>query len=236
MTSQVVQTICCCLVLQEWLHELLPADAAERCRDQVSIVVTQLPFCNQVAISDFQDKTDLVNVAMASAHVPLFLDWKASRLCRGVQCLDGSFPDFFTGANCDFLTCNGDAVMFDYFDVSAALACLCICTCASCVGKGCTVSSIMLILGLTSRSMLVIPCACPLSVLPAALFADPLLVHHCCLQDPHIVRNGRMDMLELKEFKQIKKIILLGYRFAQRKHEEGEFDRFDMTGMLKQQF
>jgi hypothetical protein len=172
-------------LVEQWLHDLLPADAAERCRGEVSIVVTQLPFCNQVAISDYKDKADLINVAMASAHVPLFLvsecvfqawsgggagrlagcdarsqqllcvhvgvpaqptaacplaatrapqDWKVSRECRGVQCLDGSFPDFFVGENCDLLQCGGEAVMFDYF------------------------------------------------------------------HDPNIVRNGRMDMLSLKQF------------------------------------
>jgi hypothetical protein len=81
--------------------------------------VTQLPFCNQVSISDFADKQDLINVAMASAHVPLFLDWKMSRPCRGVQCVDGSFPDFFINDNCEMLKCGGNAVVFDYFFVSA---------------------------------------------------------------------------------------------------------------------
>eukprot|EP00879_Flechtneria_rotunda_P004485 GHRR01004739.1.p1 GENE.GHRR01004739.1~~GHRR01004739.1.p1 ORF type:complete len:311 (+),score=93.02 GHRR01004739.1:181-1113(+) len=109
--------------IEEWLDELLPADAAARCRDQVGIVVTQLPRCNQVAISDFRDKKDLINVAMASAHVPLFLDWKVSRQCRGVQCVDGSFPDFFTNENCDLLKCDGDAVIFDYFMVSIEQYC-----------------------------------------------------------------------------------------------------------------
>jgi hypothetical protein len=85
---------------------------------QVGIVVTQLPFCNQVSISDFADKQDLINVAMASAHVPLFLDWKMSRPCRGVQCMDGSFPDFFVNDNCEMLKCGGNTVMFDYFHVS----------------------------------------------------------------------------------------------------------------------
>eukprot|EP00879_Flechtneria_rotunda_P005137 GHRR01005419.1.p1 GENE.GHRR01005419.1~~GHRR01005419.1.p1 ORF type:complete len:218 (+),score=72.92 GHRR01005419.1:843-1496(+) len=154
--------------IEEWLDELLPADAAARCRDQVGIVVTQLPRCNQVAISDFRDKKDLINVAMASAHVPLFLDWKVSRQCRGVQCVDGSFPDFFTNENCDLLKCDGDAVIFDYF------------------------------------------------------------------MDANIVRNGRMDMLELKQYKEFKKINLLGYKYAQRLHEQGEFARFDTTQVLKQ--
>jgi hypothetical protein len=60
-----------------------------------------------------------------------------TRECRGVQCLDGSFPDFFVGENCDLLQRPGgsDAVMFDYF------------------------------------------------------------------HDPKIVRNGRLDMLSLKQYK-----------------------------------
>lgn len=48
-------------------------------------------------------------------------DWKVSRDCRGVQCVDGSFPDFFAGVNCDLLQCGGEAVVFDYFDVSEAV-------------------------------------------------------------------------------------------------------------------
>mgnify|MGYP001811324705 CR=1 FL=1 len=55
-----------------------------------------------------------------------------------------------------------------------------------------------------------------------------------CLQDTNIVRNGRMDMLELKKFSEFKKIILLGYRFAQRLHEQGDFERFDVRGVSKQ--
>ncbi len=38
-----------------------------------------------------------------------------SRVRRGKECVDGSFPDFFFG-NCDLLTCGGDAVVFDYFE------------------------------------------------------------------------------------------------------------------------
>jgi hypothetical protein len=35
-------------IIEEWLHDLLPADAAEQCRDKVGLVVTQLPSCKQV--------------------------------------------------------------------------------------------------------------------------------------------------------------------------------------------
>eukprot|EP00775_Hariotina_reticulata_P008349 gene8349-8533_t len=43
-----------------------------------------------------------------------------------------------------------------------------------------------------------------------------------------------MDMLELKEFREFKKIILLGYRYAQRLDEAGEFARFDTEDVAKQ--
>jgi hypothetical protein len=90
-------------IIEKWLDELLPADAAERCRGACGVVVTQLPSCRQVWIDEFEDKADLINCVMASAHVPILLDLQLSRRCRGAPCLDGSFPDFFTGANCDHI-------------------------------------------------------------------------------------------------------------------------------------
>lgn len=84
-------------LVEQWLHDLLPPDAAERCRDQVGIVVTQLPFCNQVAISDFKDKVDLINVAMASAHVPMFLVSSRHFLC-GLGWVDRMIDERGAGA------------------------------------------------------------------------------------------------------------------------------------------
>ena len=69
----------------------------------------------QVGISDFRDRRDLIDACMASSHVPLALDMRATRECRGRACIDGSFPDFFYG-NCDLLTRGGSAVVFDYFE------------------------------------------------------------------------------------------------------------------------
>jgi len=90
-------------VIEQWLHDLLPHDAHHRCRADLGVVVTQLPSWRQLSIDDFESKEDLVNCIMASAHVPLLLDARLSRSCRGVACVDGSFPDFFTGENCDYL-------------------------------------------------------------------------------------------------------------------------------------
>ncbi len=99
----------------QWLDELLPDNAHELCRDRVTVVVTTLPDMKQIGISDFKDKKDLINACMSSSHVPFFLDYKLSRTCRGKQCVDGSFPDFFTGVNCDLLRFpqGGSAIVFD---------------------------------------------------------------------------------------------------------------------------
>ena len=90
-------------VIEQWMDDLLPHDAAERCRGELGVVVTQLPAWQQLSIDDFEDKVDLINCVMASAHVPLLLDKQLTRECRGVHCVDGSFPDFFAGENCDHL-------------------------------------------------------------------------------------------------------------------------------------
>lgn len=103
-------------LVEEWLDTLLPDDAAERCSGHMTIVVTTLPTMAQVGISEFKDKKDLINCAMASSHIPLFLDYKFARYCRGKYCIDGSFPDFFTNDNSELLKNGGSAVMFDYFD------------------------------------------------------------------------------------------------------------------------
>jgi hypothetical protein len=151
-------------VIEAWLHEVLPDDAAERCRGGLGVVVTRLPGCEQVAIDDFRDKADLVDAIMASAHVPLLLDGALARWRGGVPLVDGSFPDFFTGENCDHLQCGGDAVVFDYF----------------------------------------------------------------C--DEAIVRQGRFDMLSLKRMTAIRKIALLGARYAARLEGEA-FHRFDLDAV-----
>ena len=43
-------------VIEQWLHDLLPADAAERCRGELGVVVTEVPAWRQLSIDDFEDK------------------------------------------------------------------------------------------------------------------------------------------------------------------------------------
>jgi predicted acylesterase/phospholipase RssA len=147
-------------LIERWLDELLPHDAAERCRGRVEVVVSVAPSMAQRAISDFRDKRDLIEVCMASAHVPLFLDRRLMRPCRDMLCVDGSFPDFFTGVNCEHLTMD-ETVVFDYFD------------------------------------------------------------------DPALNRNGRFDMLSVKQYKEIRRIMTKGYLYAAKLRKAGRLAHFD---------
>ncbi|KAG2488016.1 hypothetical protein HYH03_013451 [Edaphochlamys debaryana] len=156
-------------LIEEWLDDLLPADAAERCRGKITIVVTTLPNMAQVGHSDFVDKQDLINCAMASAHIPMLLDLKFARHCRGKYCVDGSFPDFFYNDNSELLKAGGSAIIFDYF------------------------------------------------------------------MDTKLVRKGRMDMLSLKQYEEVKHIMQLGYEYAQRLHHDGHFDHFEVGEMVFEQ-
>ncbi|PNH11898.1 Patatin-like phospholipase domain-containing protein 1 [Tetrabaena socialis] len=149
-------------LIEQWLDDLLPDDAAERCRGKITIIVTTLPNMAQVGISDFKDKKDLITAAMASSHIPMLLDLKFARLCRGKYCVDGSFPDFFYNDNSDLLKAGGSAVIFDYFN------------------------------------------------------------------DAKLVRKGRMDMLSLKKYEEVKHIMQLGYEYAAQLHQEGHFDHFEV--------
>jgi len=42
-------------------------------------------------ISDFADRAELIDVNMASAHLPLFLDGRWTASVRGMRCVDGTF-------------------------------------------------------------------------------------------------------------------------------------------------
>lgn len=152
--------------IEQWLDELLPPNAADICRNRITVVVTVLPNARQVGITDFKDKADLINCCMASSHIPVLLDYKVTRPCRGMLCVDGSFPDFFYNDNCELLKCGGAAVMFDYF------------------------------------------------------------------QDSMLERKGRMDMLSVKTYEEIVRIMGIGYSYAHRLHEAGHFSNYDLGEVL----
>jgi hypothetical protein len=147
-------------LIERWLDDLLPHDAAERCRGRVEVVVSVAPTMEQRAISDFRDKRDLIDVCMASAHVPVFLDKRLMRPCRDMLCVDGSFPDFFTGVNSLHLTMD-ETVVFDYFD------------------------------------------------------------------DPALSRTGRFDMLSVKQYKEIRRMMTQGYVYAAKLRKAGKLQHFD---------
>lgn len=102
--------------IRQWLNELLPDNAADICQGRLKLVITKIPSFELAYVDSYRSKQDLIDGCLASAHVPFFLDGKATCTFRGQQCIDGSLSDFLTKGNSHLLQCGGKAVILDYFD------------------------------------------------------------------------------------------------------------------------
>lgn len=78
-------------IIRSWLHEVLPGHAAELCSNRVNLLITRMPWLVAQSINQFTSKADLIDVILASAHVPFILDGKLQTRVRGVPCIDGNF-------------------------------------------------------------------------------------------------------------------------------------------------
>ena len=69
-------------LIRRWLDELLPADAARVCSGRVGLFTLALwpPLPRHVFVDDFASKEDLIDAAMASVHIPWFLDGRFRRV------------------------------------------------------------------------------------------------------------------------------------------------------------
>lgn len=102
-------------ILRQWLDELLPEDAHERCQGRVKIIATRMPRMKLVYLDEFATRDDVIDSLMASVHIPFFLDGNGSFTYKGEPYIDGSIFDFFFGNNSSLLTIDGRSEIIDYF-------------------------------------------------------------------------------------------------------------------------
>jgi len=77
-------------LVRSWIDALLPEDAADKCTNgRVKIAVTQMPWFRRRYITHFHTKSDVVEAAMASAHVPFVMDGKFATKYHGRWYIDG---------------------------------------------------------------------------------------------------------------------------------------------------
>ena len=57
-------------IIRQWLDDLLPEDAAERCSSRVHILTKEAPCLHTRVISTYADRDDLIHANMASVHIP----------------------------------------------------------------------------------------------------------------------------------------------------------------------
>ena len=85
-------------MLRTWLHDLLPEDAAERCSGKVQVVVTAVPKFHRETISYFENKNEVIDACLGSAHVPFLMDGKFAAKVKGQRVVDGALLDAFQQA------------------------------------------------------------------------------------------------------------------------------------------
>ena len=80
-------------LIRTWLQDMLPDDAADMCSGRVTLFTLAMwppPPCRRVTVSRFEDKDALIDAAMASVHLPYFLDGRATARFKGQRCVDGT--------------------------------------------------------------------------------------------------------------------------------------------------
>ena len=78
-------------LIEEWLDEILPANAADLASGRITILLTTIPKLGKQRVSRFVDRDDLIRCNISSIHLPLFLDGKFASNYRDSLHIDGSF-------------------------------------------------------------------------------------------------------------------------------------------------
>lgn len=82
-------------LVDDWLEELLPADADARCGGRVRVAINAAPelsrpYLEPRLVERYSSRRDLIEANLASVHVPLFLDKSLTAGFRGGRYVDGS--------------------------------------------------------------------------------------------------------------------------------------------------
>lgn len=86
-------------MIETWLEELIPDDIAQGDLARVHVVVTpRQVWKGEQLLTDFTSKEDLISGAMASAHIPFFLNKRPWKKYKDTKYIDGSFWQFIARA------------------------------------------------------------------------------------------------------------------------------------------
>lgn len=81
-------------LVERWLTQLLPDECGAMVSGRLSLCTLALRprelDSTRMHITRFESKADIVHAALASVHVPWFMDGNATKLYRGHRCIDGS--------------------------------------------------------------------------------------------------------------------------------------------------
>lgn len=78
--------------LEDGLHNFLPENAHEQASGKLYVSLSSYPQCENVIVSEFDSRNELIQVLLASCYIPLYGGMSVP-LYRGEKWLDGGFSD-----------------------------------------------------------------------------------------------------------------------------------------------
>lgn len=81
-------------IIEKWLDDILPENAAQLCNDKVFILVSRFLAPKKI-VSNFSTRKELIDCLMTTIHIPFFMDYYPFRWFDGWLCYDGDI-DIFT--------------------------------------------------------------------------------------------------------------------------------------------
>ena len=108
-------------LLNAWLETVVPQDLSMESVENLKIAIAPAAFKSPKVVSDFADRRDVIDACLASCHIPVFLDGRATAMYRGEAVIDGSFyyfvtKDRFTGLPLPPGRSADDVLWVDYTD------------------------------------------------------------------------------------------------------------------------
>lgn len=80
-------------IVHQWLDELLPNNAADLCRERVSLKMVTVPSLKAFAVDDWQSRQDLIDGCLASCFIPIFMGPKLFMTYRNIPVIDGALAE-----------------------------------------------------------------------------------------------------------------------------------------------
>lgn len=83
-------------LIRQWLNELIPPDINQNDLQNIYILATTSKSFETILLSNLQNKQELIDACLASAHLPYFMNGKFATKYKDYYFIDGSIRSYLT--------------------------------------------------------------------------------------------------------------------------------------------